>query len=49
MQIATGETVVQRIVEGAFNRGDLTVIDQLVASASGARNKRDTAVDRREL
>jgi predicted ester cyclase len=44
-----GQTVIQRILEGAFNQGDLALIDGLVAPEAGAHNGRSARADRREL
>jgi predicted ester cyclase len=49
MQIAEGQTVIQHILDQALNRGDLTVIDQLVAPAGAPFSEWDTPASRAEL
>jgi predicted ester cyclase len=49
MVTAEGQTVIRRILEGAFNQGDLAVIDGLVAPEAGAHNGRSARSDRKEL
>ncbi|MEJ2735188.1 MAG: ester cyclase [Anaerolineae bacterium] len=49
MQIAQGQTVIQRILDQALNRGDLAVIDQLVAPEAAPRSGWDTPASRAEL
>lgn len=49
MPIAEGQTVIQRILDQALNRGDLAVIDQLVAPEAAPRSEWDTPADRAGL
>jgi predicted ester cyclase len=49
MVTAEDQKVIRRILEGAFNDGDLAAVDRLVAPEAGAHNGRSARSDRKEL